>query len=74
MSAIGLLPRPAPKLIISRHADWRREDFVFPRTQSSVMRDMPWESRTQPLKSWDRLIYSSIGLIALAAGLVELLR
>ena len=74
MSAIGLLPRPTPKLIVSRHADWRREDFVFPRTQSAVMRDMPWEDRAQPLKSWDRMVYSCVGLASLGFAVLELLR
>ena len=74
MSAIGLLPRPAPKLIISRHADYRRDDFVFQRTQSCSTRDVPWERRTPPLQSWDKLVYSSLGIFALAAAALELFR
>ena len=72
MSAIGLLPRPMPKTIISRHADYRRDDFVFQRTQSCSMREMAWERRTPPLQSWDRLIYSSAGLLVFAVAALEL--
>ena len=74
MSAIGLLPRPVPKTIISRHADYRRDDFVFQRTQSCSMRDMPWENRTPRLQSWDRLIYSGAGFAVFAVALLELFR
>jgi len=37
---------------ISAHADYRREDFVFARTQSLEMRGLEWESRLKPLKPW----------------------
>jgi hypothetical protein len=33
------------------HADYRREDYVFARTQSPQMREMTWE-RARPLKHW----------------------
>lgn len=33
------------------HADYRRDDYIFPRTQSLQMREMKWE-RTKPLKHW----------------------
>jgi hypothetical protein len=33
------------------HADYRREDYIFPRTQSPQMRQMTWE-RAEPLKHW----------------------
>jgi hypothetical protein len=35
---------------IAAHADYRREDFIFPRTQSLAMRDMEWESRLKPIR------------------------
>lgn len=38
--------------VIGAHADYRREDFVFARTQSLEMRDLAWESRLKPLKPW----------------------
>ena len=37
---------------IGAHADYRREDFVFPRTQSLAMRAMQWERRLKPIKPW----------------------
>jgi hypothetical protein len=37
---------------IGAHADYRREDFVFPRTQSIEMRGLEWEDRLKPLKPW----------------------
>jgi hypothetical protein len=33
------------------HADYRREDYVFARTQSPQMQEMAWE-RAAPLKHW----------------------
>jgi len=33
------------------HADYRRDDYIFPRTQSPQMREMTWE-RSKPLKHW----------------------
>jgi hypothetical protein len=47
----GLSPRRKPEtaLTIAAHADHRREDFVFPRTQSRTTRDMAWERRLPPL-------------------------
>ena len=38
--------------VIGAHADYRREDFVFARTQSLEMREMEWESRLKPIKPW----------------------
>lgn len=74
MSAIGLLPRPKAKNLISSHANYRREDFMFPRTQSCALRDRPWEHRSQPLKSWDRLVYGGILVAAVAIAMLALLR
>ena len=34
------------------HADYRREDYVFARSQSPEMRQQPWEDRMPPLKHW----------------------
>jgi hypothetical protein len=38
--------------VIGAHADYRREDFIFSRTQSPTLREMEWESRLKPLKPW----------------------
>lgn len=37
---------------ISAHADYRREDFVFARTQSLAMQAMKWEGRLKPIRPW----------------------
>jgi hypothetical protein len=37
---------------IAAHADYRREDFYFPRTQSLAMRSLKWERRLPPIKPW----------------------
>jgi len=37
---------------IGAHADYRREDYIFPRTQSPALRALPWESRLGPIKPW----------------------
>jgi hypothetical protein len=37
---------------IAAHADYRREDFVFQRTQSLAMRELEWDKRLKPLKPW----------------------
>jgi hypothetical protein len=37
---------------IGAHADYRREDFVFARTQSLTMRARDWESRMKPMRHW----------------------
>ena len=73
MSAIGLESRSKAKAVISCHADYRREDFMFARTQSSALRNLPWEHRTKPLQSWDRLFYNGLGIAALGAMLFGLL-
>jgi|GEM_PF-2031867 len=40
----------ARAITIAAHADHRREDFIFPRTQSRAMREMVWEQRLPPLR------------------------
>lgn len=40
---------------IGAHADFRREDFYFPRMQSRSMRETPWGERTRRMKSWSEL-------------------
>jgi hypothetical protein len=37
---------------IGAHADYRREDYIFPRSQSQAMRALEWESRLGPIKPW----------------------
>ena len=44
--------RPNDVQCIGAHADYRREDFVFARTQSPAMRELEWGDRLKPLKPW----------------------
>jgi len=37
---------------IAAHADYRRDDYIFPRTQSLTMRLMEWEGRLKPIRPW----------------------
>jgi hypothetical protein len=39
-------------ICIGAHADYRREDFVFARTQSLTMRAREWEDRLKPMRHW----------------------
>jgi hypothetical protein len=41
-----------PPLFIGAHADYRREDYVFPRTQSPALKALEWESRLEPYRPW----------------------
>lgn len=38
--------------VIGAHADYRREDYVFQRTQSLAMRAREWEKRLKPMRPW----------------------
>jgi hypothetical protein len=72
MSAIGL--RHGSKAIVSAHADYRWQDFMFARTQSPAQRDLPWENPIKPLQSWDRVVYAWAGVAAFAFAAFALLR
>lgn len=67
MSAIG---HPAH---LSAHADYRREDYVFARTQSRATAAREWEARTPPLHAWSQVLYPALGLAGAAALLLEIL-
>ncbi len=38
--------------IAGAHADYRREDYMFQRTQSQAMRELEWEDRVKPMRPW----------------------
>jgi len=50
-----------PSFSIGAHADYCREDFIFPRMQSRAMREIPWGDREKPMKTWSEL--AGIGLL-----------
>ena len=69
MSAIGQSTGVQRGTAIGAHADFRRADFVFPRTQSCELQSAIWVGRLQPLKPWGR-IAAELGAIAAACCLV----
>jgi hypothetical protein len=77
MSAIGITGGPTAfkkkrrPILIGAHADYRKEDFFFPRTQSLPMRDAEWESRIKPMHSWSEIALYSAGIFALCAVAVS---
>ncbi len=73
MSAIGLAtPRFADKArLLSAHADYRRSDFIFDRTQSPAMRDLPWDGRLKPMRCWCEITtYAAAGVLGAIAAMV----
>jgi hypothetical protein len=38
--------------VIGAHADYRREDYMFQRTQSLAMRELEWDHRLKPMRPW----------------------
>jgi len=46
---------------IGAHADYCREDFIFPRMQSRTMRETPWGARAKPMRTWSEI--AGIGLL-----------
>ncbi|MBS0470757.1 MAG: hypothetical protein JSR60_06775 [Proteobacteria bacterium] len=59
--------------LISAHADYRRSDFIFPRTQSSVLRDAPWERRLRPAYTWSEIGVYGVSAVTTAALLASVL-
>ena len=77
MSAIGISSGPAtciPRRIISAHAEHRRSDFVFQRTQSPSFRDTPWDHRLKPLRTWGEIGAYGSSIVAAITLLTALLR
>lgn len=60
-----------PVLRIGDFGNYRREDFIFPRTQSRTMREAPWAKRLQPRRTWGEII--GAGLVFGIAGCVLML-
>jgi hypothetical protein len=62
-----------PKFHISAHADYRRGDYVFSRTQSRALSHLEWEHPTQRLRSrGDVLIPALTAAAAMAVALAAL--
>lgn len=58
---------------IFAHAGYRREDYVFARTQSRALSARDWESRGRPLQSWSDYLYPALGLTGAAVIILEAL-
>jgi hypothetical protein len=58
--------RPNDVRCIAAHADYRREDFVFARTQSPTLRAMEWEDRLKPVKPWAPNFVANLAFAILA--------
>ena len=65
MSAIGMSRGKGFK--ISAYAGYDHDHLVFARQQSHATRQLPWEDRVKPLKSWSSLLGPWLGLAGLAA-------
>jgi hypothetical protein len=58
--------------LISAHADFRLEDYVFARTQSRALQAAEWEKSEPPLKSWSDMLYPALGLAAALLAVAEI--
>jgi hypothetical protein len=63
MSAIGFsdIGFNEKARLIGAHADFRLNDYFFPRTQSRSLSKLGWESRIRPMHSWSELILYGMG-------------
>jgi len=73
MSSAAIIPFQKRARFAGAHADYNRADFIFLRTQSPVLRDLPWEERIKPMKSWSEIAMYSGATAFGAVLLVSLL-
>jgi hypothetical protein len=75
MSAVGF-PKTGGgfnDVLIGSHADFRLEDYVFPRTQSRSLSSLEWESRVKPMHCWGEFsVYVLAAMLVASAALVLL--
>jgi hypothetical protein len=58
---------------LSAHADYRHEDYFFPRTQSRAMNALEWVHSEKPLHSWSEFLYPALGAAAALLAVVEVI-
>lgn len=58
--------------LISAHADFRHEDYVFARTQSRDLQAREWDRRESPLRSWSGMLYPALGVAAAVLAVAEI--
>ena len=68
MSAIGM--PDGKNFALSAYADYRRDAMMFARQQSPALRELEWEDRVRPLKSWSSLLTPWVGGLVLGALLL----
>ena len=57
------------EMVISAHADYRREDYIHPRTQSRAMAALEWEHRAPaPFVRLLKLLFGAVVLGVLMTG------
>ena len=58
--------------VISTHADFRHEDYVFARTQSRALQAAEWEKTAPPFRSWSEILYPALGVAAAVLAVAEI--
>ena len=58
-------------MLVAFDSSYRLADFFFPRVQSLESRDLPWESRIKPMRSWLEIglygfVVATVGVATLA--------
>jgi hypothetical protein len=56
-----------PEFHISEHADYRRSDYIFSRTQSRALSQREWEHPTPALRSWSNVLIPAVTVAAATA-------
>ena len=62
-----------PKFHVSAHAEYRRSDYMFSRSQSRELSQREWEARLPGLRSWSNVVIPALtAAAAMAAALAAL--
>jgi hypothetical protein len=72
MSAIGLSRRGTVPNLIGAHADFRPQDFRFPRTQSRSLSELEWGKRIKPMHSWGEIALYAMGATVFLAAVASM--
>jgi hypothetical protein len=59
---------------IGAHADYRLQDYYFPRTQSRAMNAVKWGSRIKPMLSWSEIMLRGLLIALLSMATFSLVR
>lgn len=61
------------RTIISAHAEYRPNDYVFARTQSRAQSRLEWEHREAPLHSWAQMLFPALSVLVAAVAILQIL-